>query len=131
MLSMFQERMAPAFPPAPRTPVTSDQFQPPYFPPPFSSQAMLQPHSVQAEVFSSAMQPLHSADPYQVSSSLQQFQQVRHIVETRDQGYGVSPHTTGRPYTWQRNGCGCGGASRSEQLSPMAKRQPDSNQFQA
>jgi hypothetical protein len=63
--------VAPPFPA--RTP--APDFQPPYFPPPFTTAShMLQPHSVQAEVFSSAMQPLHSADPYQVTSSLQHFQ---------------------------------------------------------
>ena len=35
---------------------------------------MLQAPTVQAEVFSSSMQPLNSGDPYQVSSTLHQFQ---------------------------------------------------------
>ena len=35
---------------------------------------MLQAPSVQAEVFSSSMQPLNSADPYQVTSTLHHFQ---------------------------------------------------------
>ena len=48
---MFQDRVAPPFPPAPRTPATTSEFQPPYFPPPFAAHGMLQvlvlvPHSI-------------------------------------------------------------------------------------
>ena len=71
---IFQDRIAPPFPPAPRTPATTSEFQPPYFPPPFAPHGMLQAPTVQAEVFSSSMQPLNSADPYQVTSTLHQFQ---------------------------------------------------------
>ena len=39
---MFQDRVAPPFPPAPRTPATTSEFQPPYFPPPFAAHGMLQ-----------------------------------------------------------------------------------------
>ena len=71
---LFQDRIAPPFPPAPRTPATTAEFQPPYFPPPFAPHGMLQAPTVQAEVFSSTMQPLNSADPYQVTSTLHHFQ---------------------------------------------------------
>ena len=48
---MFQDRVAPPFPPAPRTPATTSEFQPPYFPPPFAAHGMLQvlvlvPHDI-------------------------------------------------------------------------------------
>ena len=39
---IFQDRIAPPFPPAPRTPATTSEFQPPYFPPPFAPHGMLQ-----------------------------------------------------------------------------------------
>jgi len=74
MSTAMEDRVAPPFPPAPRTPATTSEFQPPYFPPPFAAHGMLQAPTVQAEVFSSSMQPLNSGDPYQVSSTLHQFQ---------------------------------------------------------
>ena len=73
-IGLFQDRIAPPFPAAPRTPATTAEFQPPYFPPPFAPHGMLQAPTVQAEVFSSTMQPLNSADPYQVTSTLHHFQ---------------------------------------------------------
>jgi len=93
MSTAMEERVNNTLPPAPRTPVS--EFQHPYFPPPFASTGTMGLQPTQ-DVFAPSIQHLQTADPYQVTTSLHNFQanQVRRILEPHDQNYAASIHAT-------------------------------------
>jgi len=93
MSTAMEERVNTTLPQAPRTPVS--EFQHPYFPPPFASTGSMGLQPTQ-DVFATSIQHLQPADPYQVSSTIHNFQanQVRRILEPHDQNYAATIHAT-------------------------------------
>ena len=103
--NIFQDRIGPistssaGFPPVTRTPVSVSEFQPPYFPPPFTQEQVFGslPASLSSLQTSLPSLPttvthltLPPADPYQVTTTLQSFQTNQQRRLTQDSSSPLS-----------------------------------------
>jgi len=99
------------FPPVTRTPVSVSEFQPPYFPPPFTQEQVFGslPASLSSLQTSLPSLPttvthltLPPADPYQVTTTIQSFQtnQQRRLTQDSSSPLSLAPSTSPNPFSY-------------------------------
>jgi len=117
LAGFMEDRIGPistssaGFPPVTRTPVSVSEFQPPYFPPPFTQEQVFGslPASLSSLQTSLPSLPttvthltLPPADPYQVTTTLQSFQtnQQRRLTQDSSSPLSLAPSTSPNPFSY-------------------------------